>query len=57
MCVWVESVCSRTRSGFLNSVSCTSIMKDAVKLIEKIKGNKDDSLTEKLPLGSFSYSV
>ena len=35
------------------SASCTSIMKDATKLTEKIKRNKDDPLTSKLPLGSF----
>ena len=28
-------------------------MKDATKLTEKIKHNKDDPLTSKLPLGSF----
>ena len=31
-------------------------MKDATKLTEKIKHNKDDPLTTKLPLGSFFLS-
>ena len=39
---------SRTRSVFFFFSSCTSIMKDATKLTEKIKHNKDE-----LPLGSF----
>ena len=38
---------------FFNSVSCASIMKDATKLTEKIKHNKDDPLTSKVPPGSF----
>ena len=51
-----ERVCVRVREvqsheiRFFYSVSCTSIMKDATKLTEKIK---DDPLTLELPLGSF----
>ena len=41
------------RDPFFFSVSCTSVMKDAAKLTEKIKHNKDDPLTSKVPPGSF----
>ena len=44
--------CSRTRS-VLYFVFNTSTVKDATKLNDKIKHNKDDPLTSKLPLGSF----